>query len=185
MQGSPYAKQGSLAGNPLDESGETIKYPGEEVNVHHTKVKADIGLTKVIADLTSKGYTPCIPLSEHQPYDLVVVLPNGRSLRLQVKYARLKKNGVIDVKFRTGWVDKNGIHMRAYAKSDFDYYAIYCPEKEVVLYVPNTPNCPKAIRFDKPANNQSKYVRWADAFLDINKRGSSETIRRTPEMAKT
>ena len=42
--------------------------------MHHTKTKADIGLTKVIADLTVKGYIPCIPLSEHQPYDVVAIV---------------------------------------------------------------------------------------------------------------
>ncbi len=41
--------------------------------MHYTKVKADIGVATTIADLTDKGYVQCIPLSEHQPYDLVVV----------------------------------------------------------------------------------------------------------------
>ncbi|MFC1480602.1 group I intron-associated PD-(D/E)XK endonuclease, partial [Candidatus Omnitrophota bacterium] len=41
--------------------------------MHHTKSKADLGLAKVIADLIQKGYVPCIPLSEHQPYDLLAV----------------------------------------------------------------------------------------------------------------
>jgi len=152
--------------------------------VHHTKFKADIGVAKTIADLTAKGHIPCVPLSEHQPYDLVAVLKNGSAVKLQVKFATLKKNGVIDVKFRTGWVDKKGMHMRHYNEKEFDYYAIYCPEKEIVLYVPNLRDCPKAIRFDKPGNNQKKYVKWANDYLEI-KRKSSETIRHTPEMVKT
>ena len=152
--------------------------------MHHTKAKADIGLAKVIADLMTKGHIPCIPLSEHQPYDLVVVLGNGEIVKLQVKYAQLKKNGTVDVKFRTSWADKQGIHTRHYQEQDFDYYAIYCPEKEQVLYVVNTFDCPKSIRFDKPANNQHKNVKWADAYTDIRKE-SSETIRHTPAMVKT
>ncbi len=105
-------------------------------------------------------------------------------VRLQVKYATLKKNGTIDVKFRTSWADKNGTHMKRYSENEFDYYAIYCPEKEVVLYVPNTIDCPKIIRFEKPHNNQGKYVKWARNYLAM-KRESSETIRHTPEMVKT
>ena len=151
---------------------------------HHTKVKADLGLAKIITNLITKGCSPCIPLSEHQPYDLVVILGDGRAIKLQAKYASLKKNGTIDVKFRTSWVDKTGTHTRHYKEKDFDYYAIYCPEKEIVLYVPNTLDCPKAIRFDKPANNQNKYIKWAKNYLEI-KRESSETIRHTPEMVKT
>lgn len=152
--------------------------------MHHTKFKADIAVAKVIADLVVKGYVPCVPLSEHQPYDLIVVLNGGVILKLQVKYATLKENGTIEVKFRTSWVDRNGMHTKHYREDDFDYYAIYCPEKEKILYIPNTIDCPKAIRFDKPGNNQDRYVKWASDYLEI-KRESSETIRHTPEMAKT
>ena len=152
--------------------------------MHHTKAKADIGLAKVISDLTIKGHTPCIPLSEHQPYDIVAVDDKGKVLKLQVKYATLKTNGTIEVRFRTSWADKNGTHIKHYSKDDFDYYAIYCPEKDVVLYVPNSPTCPKAIRFEKTVNNQSCYVKWANNYLKLGWE-SSETIRCTPEMAKT
>ena len=133
--------------------------------MHHTKVKADIGLAKVISDLTLKGYVPCIPLSEHQPYDIVAMNGSSSAITLQVKYARLKKNGTVDVRFRRNWSDKNGTHTKAYSTDEFDYYAIYCPDKDKVLYVPNSVNCPKAIRFDKPANNQARYIKWADSNL--------------------
>jgi hypothetical protein len=152
--------------------------------MHHTKTKADIGLTSVISDLTKKGYVPCVPLSEHQPYDVVAITDDGNVFKLQVKYSSLKKNGTIEVRFRTSWADKNGTHIKKYLESAFDYYAIYCPEKDTVLYVPNIPNCPKSIRFDAPANNQSEYIKWADNYKDLSK-GSSETIRCTPEMVKT
>ena len=135
--------------------------------MHHTKVKADIGLAKAIADLTVKGYTSCIPLSEHQPFDLVVVDKYGKTFKLQVKYASLKKNGTLEVKFRTSWADRNGTHTKHYSVNDFDYYAIYCPEKDVVLYVPNTLNCPKTLRFSKTGNNQSKKIKWAKSYLVV------------------
>lgn len=159
-------------------------YPERREAIHHTKAKADIGVAKVIADLAVKGYVACIPLSEHQPYDLVVILDNNGTARLQVKYATLKSNGTIEINFRTSWADKNGTHIKHYNNEQFDYYAIYCPEKDKVLYVPNTVNCPKVIRFDFPMNNQDKYIRWANDYFEI-KRKSSETIRHTPEMVKT
>ncbi|HPM42829.1 MAG TPA: group I intron-associated PD-(D/E)XK endonuclease [Candidatus Omnitrophota bacterium] len=152
--------------------------------MHHTKTKADIGVAKVIGDLAIKGYVPCIPLSEHQPYDIVAVSKDGCSYKLQVKYASLKANGTIDVSFRTSWADKNGTHIRHYAKKDFDYYALYCAEKDIVLYVPNDPGCPKAIRFEKAANNQNHSVKWANDYLKLE-RESSETTRCTPETVKT
>ncbi|MFH1784547.1 MAG: group I intron-associated PD-(D/E)XK endonuclease [bacterium] len=114
----------------------------------------------------------------------MVVLDNGDVVKLQVKYAALQDNGTVEVRFRRNWIDKHGVHSEPYGTKEFDYYAIYCPEKEAILYVPNNKNCPKAIRFDKPANNQQKSVRWANDYLEL-KRESSETIRHTPEMVKT
>ena len=152
--------------------------------MHHTKSKADIGLARVISDLIEKGHVPCIPLSEHQPYDIVVVLDDGDVLKLQVKYSTLLENGTIEVRFRRNWSDKTGTHTEHYSEKEFDYYAIYCPEKETVLYVPNSSNCPKSIRFEKTANNQKQHVHWANSFMQI-KRESSETIRHTPETVKT
>lgn len=139
-----------------------------KVGMHHTKTKADMGLVQVIANLVTKGFVPCIPLSEHQPYDLVAISRQGKPLKLQVKFTSLMKNGCVEVKSKTVWADRNGNHIRKYKKNDFDYYAIYCPEKKVVLYVPNTKNCPTYVRFDKTKNNQNKHVRWAEEYLDFD-----------------
>jgi hypothetical protein len=152
--------------------------------MHHTKVKADIGVAKVISDLVEKEYVPCIPLSEHQPYDIVAVAKNGTAFKLQVKYATLKSNGTIEVKFKRSWADRHGTHTRWYSENEFDYYAIYCSERSVVLYVPNSPKCPKTIRFDRPSNSQKQNIKWASDYLELMRK-SSETIRCTPEMVKT
>lgn len=152
--------------------------------MHHTKAKADIGLAKVIVDLTSKGYVPCIPLSEHQSYDLLAVAPDGVVSKLQVKYASMKKNNTVEVRFRTSWADRNGTHIKRYGEHEFDYYAIYCSRVDRVIYVPNSLDCPKAVRFDKSANGQSRRVHWYLDYLDLDRK-SSETIRCTPETVKT
>ena len=139
----------------------------KEYLLHHTKAKGDIGLCKVITDLTVKGYVPCVPLSEHQAFDIVAVTEEGSVLRLQVKYATLRKNGTIEVGYRRNWADKHGTHTQHYSASEFEYYAVYCPQKDVVLYVPNRRGSPKTIRFDKPANNQARSVKWAKDYLII------------------
>jgi hypothetical protein len=143
-----------------------------------------VGLAKVISDLTVKGHVPCLPLSEHQPYDLIVATRDGSTFKVQVKYSRLQANGTIEVRYRRSWSDSKHTYSKPYGKSEFDYYALYCPEKDTVLYVPNGGRCPKSIRFDRPANNQARSVKWAESYLDLT-RESSETIRRTPETVKT
>ncbi len=136
--------------------------------LHHTKNKADVGVAQVIADIVGKGYVQCVPLSEHQPYDLVVVNENGRSFKLQVKYASLMKNGCVEIKSKTVWADRNGNHFRKYKRSSFDYYAIYCPDRHVVLYIPNTEGCPSFGSFENTKNNQDKKVRWAKEYLNFD-----------------
>ena len=135
--------------------------------MHHTKTKADIGLAKVIADLTVKGHVPCIPLSEHQPYDIVAIGSGGRAVKVQVKYATLRKNGMIEVGYRRSWADRNGSHIQCYSPDEFDYYAIYCPQQDAVLYVPNKNGCPKAIRFSDSANHQKKKIHSFRDYLDF------------------
>lgn len=76
------------------------------------------------------------------------------------------KNGCVEVQSKTVWADRNGNHIRKYKWNDFDYYAIYCPEKNVVLYIPNTKTCPTFVRFENTKNNQNKNVRWASAYLN-------------------
>ena len=72
-----------------------------------------------------------------------------------------------ELRFRRNWSDSKGAHTRAYSTNEFDYYAIYCPEKDKVLYVLNKKNCPKALRFDKPSNNQARNIKWAENYLLI------------------
>jgi len=38
---------------------------------HHTKDKGDLGVVMVIADLVRHGVDVYVPLSEHQPSDLI------------------------------------------------------------------------------------------------------------------
>jgi len=42
-----------------------------------TKDKGDIGLTQIIADLTEKDVKIALPLSEHLPFDLIAISPEG------------------------------------------------------------------------------------------------------------
>ena len=112
------------------------------------------------------------------------MLDSGQTVKIQVKYATLKKSGIIELGFRTSWADRHGTHMKHYSKNAFDYYAVYCPDKNMIIYIPNSEDCPKVIRFGKTRNNQGKRVKWANEYLEI-KRESSETIRHTPETVKT
>jgi hypothetical protein len=96
---------------------------------HHTKNKGDIAAAKAIADLTVQGYLIFTPVvCEHLPFDFIAYKDNI-CYRIQAKYAG--DNRVIN---RTIWVDKNGIHQKKYQADDFDFYAVYLPDIDKVVY---------------------------------------------------
>jgi hypothetical protein len=104
---------------------------------HHTKDKGDLGVIMVMLDLVRNGIYVYFPLSEHQPSDLIAVNREGKTARVQVKYRTLSSNGIIEVQFRSTYSDKNGHHMKPVDRTQFDCYAVYCPDNGKVYYVRN------------------------------------------------
>src|ERR1035441_7316551 len=103
---------------------------------HPTKGKGDIGLAMVIADLTKKGHSVCLPLAEHLPFDMVVASDDGGISRVQVKY-RTAQDGAVVVKLTSGYANSKGIHQTRNDHTRFDAYAVYCPDTDCVYYIPN------------------------------------------------
>lgn len=97
--------------------------------MHPTKAKGDIAAAKAILDLVDKGYSVLTPVvSEHLRFDLVAY-KDGRFYRIQVKYAA--KNGIKD---HTIYSDRGGWHENKYEPDDFDFYAVYLPSIDRVVY---------------------------------------------------
>jgi len=136
---------------------------------HHTKDKGDFATIKAIADLSQKGFDILTPLvCEHLPFD-IVGYKDGRLLKFQSKYSC---DGFI--KGKTSWSDKNGSHVHKYSKTDFDYYTIYLPDKDVVCY-PSIAfsGCTLAT---KVPNSPTPFY-WYEDFLDLTDVASKKTYR--------
>ena len=101
---------------------------------HHTKNKGDIGVAKIICDLTEKGYIVCTPLTEHSPFDLIVYSEDRGCIKVQVKYRAVDKFGAVSVPLKTSWADKNGTHIKKYNLDTIDVFAIYCPDIDECFY---------------------------------------------------
>jgi len=130
---------------------------------HHTKDKGDLGVVMVISDLVRHGVRVFLPISEHQPSDLIALDVSGRVARVQVKYRSLKGNGCLDIHFRSAYSDSNGYHEKPVDRSQFDCYAIYCPENDKVYYLRNDDIPARNVsgvmlRVLPPANKQKKKV---------------------------
>ncbi len=57
----------------------------------HTKEKGDLAVAKVIADATAAGVKACGPLTEHLPFDIVLIRATWELKRVQVRYASLRE----------------------------------------------------------------------------------------------
>ena len=134
----------------------------ETVDVlHHTKCKGDLGVLKAQVDLFEQGFTVCVPLTEHAPFDLVAYR-NGEFRRVQVKYRSLESSGALQVKFATSWNDRHGTHMVPVDKNEVDLFCIYCPDTDECYYIePGQFGSNVSLRVKTPKNGQSKSVHFA------------------------
>ncbi len=137
--------------------------------VHAQKDKGDIAAARVIADLTIKDYAVFVPaVTEHLPFDLIAY-KDGISHRIQCKY---DSSGF--VKNNTSWNDKHGTHKKYYVETDFDYYALYIPQIDKVVY-PAIKFGGITIRHDVP-NSATPFYWWED-FLEFTHEADKKTYK--------
>ena len=123
---------------------------------HHTKCKGDLGVLKAQVDLFEQGFTVCVPLTEHAPFDLVAYR-DGEFRRVQVKYRSVDRFGKIDVKFSTCWSDAHGVHSVPIDKDAIELYCVYCPDTDQCYYLnPLEFGSNASLRVEAPKNGQEK-----------------------------
>jgi len=134
----------------------------------NTNIKGNIGLTKVIADITEKGYEVYLPISDYLPVDLIMVDSKMNICRLQVKYRNIERNKII--------IPFSSVINGKKVKIDFtkiDGWAVYVPESNQIYYISvNDIDTTKTIfsfRLEKSIYNQPNESPLGDKFLDIKR----------------
>lgn len=130
---------------------------------HHTKTKGDKGVGFVVADLLSKGIQVAFPLSEHLPFDLIGIYPNGILKKISVKYREARDNK-ISISFRSSYADKNGSHVSPLDKKEVDLFAVYCPDTNKVYYFDHN-KFNKSVSFDITQVKKRQRSHLADDYL--------------------
>lgn len=138
---------------------------------HHTKDKGDLAVSKTITDLLEKGYEVFTPFSEHSKADLIAIGEDRKPIMLQVKY---RADGFLPSV--TSWSDRNGNHRTKYVAEDFDYFALYLPEVNKVVY-PSVSMVGKTIKFVLPKNNGTRFY-WYEDYINL---GEDPKIRSLEE----
>ena len=135
---------------------------------HHTKNKGDLGVLKAQADLCSKGYLVCLPLSEHAPFDLIIY-KEGKFRRVQVK-ARTIKNGRLGVRFEHSYSDNRGVHTNKVNMNSIDLYSVYCLDTDQCYYFRSKEfirRTTMSLRVETPKNSQAHRIRWALDYREV------------------
>ncbi len=135
---------------------------------HHTKNKGDLGAIKAMADMTAKGWSVFVGLSEHQAFDFAAYR-EGRFLRVQAKYRALGSTGTLTIPFSTCWADRHGVHSVPIDRLSLDLFAIYCPDTGACYYV-DPSLCEGGcivLRVSPTRNRQAKGIRWAQDHVEI------------------
>jgi hypothetical protein len=139
---------------------------------HHTKDKGDLGVAGVILDMCRNGIDVYLPLSEHQPSDLIAANSAGRLVRVQVKYLSLNTSGALNLDLRNSYSDSNGHHHKKADREQFDCYAVYCPDNGKVYYIRNdeiSNNTALKLRVLPPGNGQKKAIVFASQFEGVER----------------
>lgn len=136
---------------------------------HLTKEKGDLAAVLVIADLTAKGFYCLTPVvTEHLPFDLIAY-KDKKCYRIQSKYS---DDGFI--KNVNSWSDRKGTHKRKYDQQDFDYYGLYLPQINKIIY-PSIKFGGAKIAFTVP-NSPTPFYWWED-FISFTNEASKKSYK--------
>ncbi|MFN7950010.1 MAG: group I intron-associated PD-(D/E)XK endonuclease [Blastocatellia bacterium] len=128
----------------------------------HTTGKGNLSESKVLTAYIEAGFLVSLPFGGGAPYDLVVDT-GERLLKVQVKTGRLRNGCVLFAAQRIS--GHHGTKRRRYEESEFDVYAVYCPDNDRVYVIPRLGDLAEGrLRVSHTRNNQKQNIRWAGEF---------------------
>jgi hypothetical protein len=98
----------------------------------NTNQKGSLGLIRVISDLYNKGYHCFTPFDDYSPVDCIAMKPDGKVVRLQVKFRSPDKNDRYELMARSV-INGKSISID---RSLIDAWAIYLSDIDSVIYFP-------------------------------------------------
>lgn len=93
-------------------------------------------MLKVQLDLKEKGYTLLLPTADYTPFDLVAHKDDS-FIKVQVKYRSINNQNKIRIDTSSTWLTATGRKYSDNHRQHIDLYAIYCPDRDTVYYLPS------------------------------------------------
>lgn len=102
------------------------------VPIVNSRKHGDLGLVEAIRYFTVSGYTVCLPLSDSQRFDLVVV-KDGCCQRVEVKHSSRRERNAYRVELRTKGGNKSGETVTKFSGFDADLLFVLTPDGSWVI----------------------------------------------------
>ena len=128
--------------------------------------KGEIGHLKIELRALEKGFTVCYPRIESR-FDMVLVDPDGKCHRAQVKYTDQSTNNnsvLVDLRKSTRGTGK----VKRYSKTEIDVVLVYIPQIDKVLWLVSDLFNEKStltFRLSPSKNHQTKGIRVVEDFV--------------------
>jgi len=138
----------------------------------NTNQKGALAETKVMADLSSKGYRISVPIGD-MPFDLICIDDNYNTYKVQVKHSVVDKNGIILVRSYYMTTYNGKLVSRYYTAKEVDVIACYVQDYDKCYYVSyaEIPKTGISLRVTPTLNNQYKGIHIADHYTEFPERG--------------
>lgn len=137
-----------------------------------SNTKGDISMVCVIAELTKRGISVSIPMTDNKRYDLIMDY-NGALYRMQVKTINYKHDdGLLIFKTVSSNTTKNkGYYDRRYKFDEIEGFLAYCIEldKVYLAWVSEAPRGKFYLRCHETKNNQKRKIRYTHEY-ELDKR---------------
>lgn len=131
-------------------------------NSNHKGNVAELAIAKEAARL---GLSVLSPLTEHEPYDLVIGVA-GRLLRIQCKWAK-RRGEVISVNLTRSRRGPDGFIRRTYTEEEIDAVGVYCGDIDSCFLIPIGEvegNSAFQLRLSPARNGQRAALHFADEY---------------------
>lgn len=129
---------------------------------NQTKMKGDIAVAKVACDLVMKGFSILTPVITEQLRFDIAAYKDQKFYRIQVKYCG--KENSIPINNYTSFSNSKKVVKKYYKEGAFDYYAIYLPSIDKIIY-PSFSFGGKKISYIIPKSPTPFY--WYEDFLNF------------------
>jgi PD-(D/E)XK endonuclease len=133
-------------------------------------VKGTLGEIAVSKELIKLGYEIFVELGNNSKIDLIVLVENFKTIKLQIKSTE-SKNETVDV-----YSVKNCLNPKyksKYSVNQVDIFAIYIIDKDLIFYVTSKELLQNGksskFRLSKSKNGQVKNVRYVEDYLNFKK----------------